>query len=65
MWSTALCTLGVTKPMNLCNCLTFRQQHNHTVLHNITNMLFLMSFYIINTKKKLSAHSRSLEERDL
>jgi len=36
MWSTALCTLGVTKPMNLCNCLTFRQQqqqHNQTVLH--------------------------------
>jgi hypothetical protein len=26
MWSTALCTLGVTKPMSYCNCLTFRQQ---------------------------------------
>jgi hypothetical protein len=25
MWSTALCTLGVTKP-NFCNCLSFRQQ---------------------------------------
>lgn len=35
MWSTALCTLGVTKPMNLCNCLSLqRQQHaGQAVLH--------------------------------
>ena len=70
MWSTALCTLGVTKPMNLCNCLNFRQQNIHTVLRNHNIKLYL-TLQISGTYLNSSNFSsfifilRSLEERDL
>lgn len=54
MWSTALCTLGVTKPMNLCNCLNFRQQHagDQTVLEEIEGV----SSNKLLALRKLSEH---------
>lgn len=68
MWSTALCTIGVTKPMNICNCLSFRQHHGGATptapVENDDDSLDFIDFRW-NSFPFVSFIRRSLEERDL
>lgn len=53
MWSAALCTLGVSKPIWGCNCLNFRQGMNSVVTeyqqtsctHGLKLFVFILSLF--------------------
>lgn len=42
MWSAALCTLGVTKPVWAgCNCLNYNNRHGAPTVNNVFYLIIL------------------------